>query len=120
MNRKSDEQTGALKEIHSTPHSIGDGAVKELLREEVDPRVGKGRRRPHNNVSSHGPDLGHQRLDLRRQLPSSDEASPDANAGTHDVNDEMLAKAYRRGLRIRFARCIQRQSLDFLFFSGDP
>jgi hypothetical protein len=88
-------------------------AAEELLCEKIDPCIGKGTPSRPGNDTSHGPNLRHQRVDFRRQLPASDDAS--AHGRTHDVNDEMLAKAYRRGLRVGVGYRSSRQSLDFLF-----
>ncbi len=76
------------------------------------------KRRPRNigAVQTDGPYLVHAAPDLDRQDPAPDLASSDNR--THDVNDEIIADAYRRGLRVRFRKKIVRRSLGFLFGEG--
>lgn len=59
------------------------------------------------------PYLGETWSDWPKEFPVSDDFS--SNAETHDVNKQMLAKEYRRGLRIRGHRTFRSQTLDFLF-----
>lgn len=108
-----DERAGASNETHSPPGK-GVSGPKELLREQVNFRVGKGRGRgPSDATHPHGSDLAHRRLDVGGQPPTPDDALGDQRA--HDVNYEMLARAYRRDLRVGIGHRSARQSLDFLF-----
>ncbi len=70
-------------------------------------------RRPRDNPILHGPDFAHHRRDVRGERPSLDD--PFGQCGTHDVNDEMLAKEYGGGLRVRFGNRSRCDSLGFLF-----
>jgi hypothetical protein len=40
--------------------------------------------------------------------------APRGNAGTHRVNEKMVAEEYRRGMRVRFIGRVSSNSLDFL------
>src|ERR1700722_11095583 len=82
-------------------HSHGDAAEK-LVSDHINTGVGKDepRRRPRNGIGPHRPYLDNAFLDTARQFPMSDNAAP--NDGTHDVNEKVIAEAYRRGLRVTF------------------
>lgn len=93
--------------------------VEKVVGEKVQPTIRQPQRRRPPHVSSAeavGPYLEHAPTDLRGENPPPDEVSPDA--GTHDVNQEMLPKAYRRGFGIGVGRKIVRKSLGFLFGQG--
>jgi hypothetical protein len=66
-----------------------------------------------SHVMLDGPNLAHTGSNLHGESPAPDDGAGDG--GTHDVNYEMLAKQYRRGLRIRGNRTLWSKSLDFLF-----
>lgn len=88
--------------------------LEELLRENFQPGIGElllGR--PSSDAGFNRPNLLHAATNPRIELPSAQNV-PYA-AGTHDVNDEMLAEAYRCGLRIRGLRHFACESLEFLF-----
>ena len=93
------------------------GLARELLSESIDCRVEEypSRRRPGDRSSDNGPYLGETWGEKRRKPPSANDVASDGR--THDVNQEMLAKEYRRGLRVRGNRSFYSQSLDFLFGS---
>lgn len=74
--------------------------------------VGRG---PRNRTAPNRPDLGHDAGNVSRKSPSLNEG-PNA-VGTHDVNHEMIAEAYSRGLRIGISRSVKRKSLGFVFGS---
>ena len=59
-----------------------------------------------------GPDLLDASLDIRRVLPTLDDPAGDGR--THDVNDDMLAEEYRRGLRVGFGHSSGWRSLTFI------
>lgn len=87
---------------------------EEVLRERVDKGIGEGiSRRPSNGATYNRPNLHEALAHGGRDHPSSDDAAGDG--GTHDVNEQMLAEQYRRGLRVSGQRSFQTQSLDFLF-----
>lgn len=89
-------------------------AVHEVVGDKSDKQVGKRvARRPTDNGRSDRPDLGKRRGDLIGVSPSAPEVSE--NDGTHDVNDEMLTKAYGRGLRVGFVGYVTSDSYDPFF-----
>lgn len=90
--------------------------IDEMVGEKGEAPIRQPRKRRPKNIAAadaNGPYLIHTAADLRRQNPAPDLASGDN--GTHDVSDEILADAYRRGLRVRFWKKIRRKSLGFLF-----
>jgi hypothetical protein len=91
--------------------------LKKLRREESESIVRQPGRcgRPRDGASLDGPDLGHHVRDLGRQLPSPHEIPNTISA--HNVNHEMFAKAYRRGLRVAVGKSFRANSLNFLFGS---
>ena len=99
----------------SRPSShLGMNAVKKLVRDKMNVGVRESiTDRPGNPGLLDRPDLGHARCDFGRQFPPPNDMSGDGR--THDVNDEMLAEEYRRGLRVRFGQKIVRDDLAFLF-----
>ena len=105
--------------MSATP-TLADGQeshfVEELHGEKGKPAVVKRPRgRRPSDIGASGPNLSHDVGDLGRELPAADEI-PNA-VGTHDVNHEMIAKAYRPGLRVGIGRSTRPNSLDFLFGS---
>jgi hypothetical protein len=67
--------------------------------------------RPSDNGGLDRPNLAKSGFKFRRKSPTVDDARDDP--GTHDVNDEMLADAYRRGLRVKAVRRTKRYTLGF-------
>jgi len=93
--------------------------VVELVGEKSDAVIVEdkaGRRRPLNASELDRPDLGKPRLRLRRKFPSAHDVPADTR--THDVNEKVLAEAYRAGLRVTNGHKTRRRSLGFLF-GGD-
>jgi hypothetical protein len=102
-----------------TPGGKFAAPVEKVVREKRQPAVGKpGKGRPSNIGSSDadGPYLDHASTDLGRQNPAPNVLA--GNEGTHDVNDEIIAEAYRSALRVGFRKKIIRKSLGFLFGEG--
>lgn len=102
-----------------TPRRKLAAPVEKVVREKRKAAVGQSRTGSPSNVvaaDADGPYLVHTSADLGRENPTPDPVPP--YDGTHDVNNEMLAKAYRRGLRVGVGKKIVRQSLDFLFGEG--
>lgn len=93
-------------------HKLVVNSVKKLLghmaNSSVFKSLGGG---PTDPGGSQGPYLAHHRLNLRGKLPATDDVPSDF--GTHDVNDEMLAEEYRRGMRVRFGGRSQKRFLNF-------
>ncbi len=91
----------------------GGSLVKKLVGEEIDSRVRQSKgARPRSGACFDGPYLCKAVADLGGELPSANDAPSDP--GTHDVNEKMLAKANRRGLRVHFGARRQEYSLEFL------
>lgn len=87
---------------------------EEVLCEPMDEQIGERvSGRPSNRVGGKRPNLRKAGTDWSGDRPPSDNAAGDG--GTHDVNEQMLAEQYRRGLRVCWQRSFQSQSLDFLF-----
>jgi hypothetical protein len=113
MLTTSRRQAGALNVITS-PSDNSIGSVHELLCESANAAVRNGEPlRPRDDAVPDRPDLAHRRLNVGRKSPSPKNAP--YSGGTHDVNEEMLAKAYRRGLRIKHGGGFAFRSLEFLF-----
>ena len=74
-------------------------------------------RGPCDNAVFHGPDFTHHGCNVGKVLPSLDD--PPGDGGTHDVNDQMLAEEYRRGLRVCGGHRIVSHDLGFMFGEGD-
>src|ERR1700738_2893290 len=88
--------------------------VNKLVGKELDSSIVKSkRRRPRGRARSYGPYLCQVGGDNSGESPPANEAAGDD--GTHDVNEKMLAEAYRRGLRVGFISRRIRHSLEFLF-----
>jgi hypothetical protein len=112
MLTTSNRQAGASNITH-LPSNDGIDRGNELLCESADATVRDGEPlRPRDSAVSYGPDLAHSRLNVRRQSPAPKNATN--SGGAHDVNEEMLAKAYRRGLRIKHGGGFAFRSLEFL------
>ena len=93
---------------------LGNDPAIELIGQEFDVGVIQSvSGRPCDTRIPNRPDLRHQRRDAGRKLPEANDSSSDER--THDVNDEMLAKEYRRGLRVRFENRVRCDSLGFIF-----
>ncbi len=109
-------QTGArekLVESQSSP-AVSENPVVKLVGQEVDVGIVEGvAGRPGDARVFNRPDLRHQGRDAGREFPATND-SPDGER-THDVNDEMLAEEYRRGLRVRHCSRIHCDGLGFLF-----
>src|SRR5579862_589025 len=93
--------------------------VEKVVGKQRQASVGQpGKRGPAGVTAAEadGPYLDHAVPDLRRQNPTPDVLAGDDR--THDVNNEVIAEAYRRGLRIRGRHKVVRNSLDFLFGEG--
>lgn len=88
---------------------VGHGEEFKLLIVESARGCGPSDRSPDR------PDLTHDGSDLGGQ-PQSPNKAPDAMK-PHSVNYEVLAEAYRRGLRVGRGRSYRAKSLDFLFGS---
>ncbi len=67
---------------------------------------------PVDSPADNGPNLLHSRCGDGEKIPPLD--SSGHSGGTHDVNDELLAQEYRRGLRVTKLRCSTREELGFL------
>ena len=67
---------------------------------------------PVDSPADNGPDLLHSRCGGGEKIPPLD--SLGHGGGTHDVNDELLAQEYRRGLRVTSLRCSARKKFGFL------
>ena len=93
-------------------------SVEEMVGHELNVGIGKDAARgPADCSINNGPDLAHIRFDDWEELPSPDDTS--AGCRGHDVNDEMLAEKYRRGLRIGRGYRIVADDLSFVFGDGD-
>ena len=93
---------------------LGDDALVELVSQELNAGVSQSAvGRPCDARLPNRPNLRHQGRDAKRELPEANDSPSDE--GTHDVNDEMLAKEYRRGLRVRFGNRSRCDGLGFLF-----
>ncbi len=91
-----------LEKARPLSHS-GVDAVKELVGDKRNVGIRESiTDRPNNPGILDRPDLGHAGCDVGRQSPLPDDMSGDG--GTHDVNDDMLAEEYCRGLRVRFGQ----------------
>ena len=92
----------------------GVNPVAEVVRDEFNVTVGHdvigG---PSDSLVRDGPNLLEHGCNFGRELPPSNDATREG--GTHDVNDEMLAEAYRRGLRVRDWHSSVRYGLAFIF-----
>ena len=92
-----------------------DESVVQLVHHVIGLGVEKSARRgPFNDECVKRPDLTKQRSDWRRKTPAANDAS--ADDGTHDVNDEMLADCYRRGLRVWVGPRTGWRDMDWLFW----
>lgn len=92
--------------------------VEEIIGHELDVSIAKdSRRRPLDNAVFDGPNLAHHRRKSRNEFILPNDTSSDG--GTHDVNDEMLAKEYRRGLRVRGGHRIVCNDLSIIIGEGD-
>ena len=67
---------------------------------------------PIDSPADDGPDLLHRGCGGRENFPPLDGSRH--CGGTHDVNDELLTKEYRRGLRVTKLRCSLRDELGFV------
>lgn len=67
---------------------------------------------PIDPPSGDRPNLHHGGRGSRKKLPPLNRLTH--GGGTHDVNDEMIAKEYRRGLRVTGLRCSLREELGFI------
>ena len=112
MKKRRGIESASAERFGIKPHLI-----EELHSEKVEPLVvkrpvGSG---PSDRITPDRPHLGHSASNLGRQPPALNKG-PDP-VGTHNVNQEMIAEAYRSGLRIGIGRSIKRKSLGFLFGS---
>ena len=70
--------------------------------------------RPNNRCAAGGPYWDEAGSDLGRVSSSADEATSHDVAGTHCMDEKIIAEEYRRGVRVRFLGSIRSSSLDFL------
>ena len=91
------------------------GFAGKLLRKKIDGGIQENSisRRPNDLSGNHGPYLGQTWGEGNGEAPSTNDAA--RNWRTHDMNEKMLAKEYRRGLRVCGNRTFYSQTLDFLF-----
>jgi hypothetical protein len=88
--------------------------VEEFVSDELDPVVSQtDSRGPRHDPVAHRPDLREASSNFRGKRPTTDDAP--SGRGTHDMQDKMLAQAYRRGLRVKRSSQITRRSLEVLF-----
>src|SRR4051812_15798044 len=88
----------------------------EIIGKKSDPRIGENvGRRPTDDAGSNGPYLIEVLSDFGGETPPPNDTPRDRR--THDMNEEMLAEADRRGLRIGLSGHRSRCSLKFLFGS---
>ena len=92
VREKSTSQLGAF--------GIENNPFVKVVSQETDTGISKRSiGRPFNASLLNRPDLRHEGRNIGREFPATNNAARDERG--HDVNDEMLAKEYRRGLRVR-------------------
>lgn len=95
------------KALHPVKKRVGD-VVKLSGLKDV-------RGRPSNAGSCGGVDLPKADAKGLRKIPKPDDSLTGADTGTHDVNDEVIADAYRRGLRVHRMAKLSSRSLVAVF-----
>lgn len=91
--------------------------IKKMIGQEIKPGVIETPRgRPRGRARSCGPYLVQFGPDRNGQFPSTHQIATDD--GADGENDELFAKAYRRGLRVTACHHIDLASLGFLFDEG--
>ena len=110
VGRKTSDRE-KLVESKSSP-VVSENPLVELVGQEFNVGIVEGvAGRPRHARIFNRPNLRHQGRDAGRELPVTNE-SPGSER-THDVNDEMLAEEYRRGLRVRGSNHANCAGLDW-------
>jgi hypothetical protein len=107
----------------SAPHSDRrhpSRPFKKVVRKFVDAAISEPVRGRPSNVTppsaadGGGPYFLDNGADVRGQGPVADQALTDRLAATRDMQDKVIADAYRRGLRIRGLRKFTLKDLSFI------
>jgi len=117
-DRQAGEKSVASPEPAATERNLlreESGFAGKLLRKKIDGGVQKNSitRRPNNPPENHWPYLGQTWGEDSGKTPSTNDAP--GNRRTHDMNEKMLAKEYRRALRVCGNCTFYYKTLDFLF-----
>lgn len=114
-DRPTPPKSRAKSRAHGLPPLMKRNPVVKLLGERDHLPMAKGAvaGRPANTGGDVGPNLPKPGRNKRRKFPAPDDVAD--GGGANDVNDEMLAKAYRCGLRVGRMKRKVRYSLNFLF-----